>query len=781
MSTFPPPFEAATHHGDDHVGWAPQFLCDSIRGPIILSDGRVTTCTLDHEGQNAIGSIHEHDFPTIVERYARTRMSAMADPSSKPMCYRCYHRLPRWKNQQVPRSEWIRKECSDANKERFLSLFDPRNLRLNLELSSHCNLRCIGCSVARPEFKHSRQAPNLDLAALRRWLAGGHTRDIAHVRLYHMGETWLHPEWDAICSFLKKENTAITLFTSTNGMPLRAGDTLARVIASPIDHVMFSIHGAFQASVERYMGSSFKLDVALEMARQLRAGRAAAGSKLYLSWKYLLFSWNDSEEEIAEARRLCDEAGFDEINFSITSQPSPSRRFAPGTPAWTALRDECAGLWPRSATYHRSAPMTVLYPGLHQRSHRAALPPSVVVHPAPAPVLQSASPAVAPAPESSLPSRLRSLARKVAQRCGLPPPTAPLAHHLARAQSHLDSGNPARALRHFDAALAFGPGTEFQHLGRARALRGVGDWAAAVEAYETAIQRRIQGPARFYGEDIYLELATALERVGRKDGARNAYRFWQETSYLRHGASPRSIYCPIPKNACTYLKTAFVQNSRKAETFRAAGGDAHRFLRDPRNQLLLHNRDLLANPAYFRFVVLRNPLDRLASAYANLFIRPLRWHAVPDPSMHAATLAIQRSQRRRARVVDTTTFAELVDYVDRTPDFDLDYHLRPQTAFFERLEDFDFVGRVEEMELVTQTLTERIGWSFAGVGTFNQTHYAGGARTGGLCHVSARELQRRQIFPRAEALFSDELRAIVERRFAADFAAWERANVAVAA
>ncbi|MGH8045816.1 MAG: sulfotransferase family 2 domain-containing protein [Chthoniobacterales bacterium] len=786
--------------------WEPKFLCYSIRGPIILSDGRVTTCTMDHEGQNEIGNIHNDDFDTIVSKYARTRLTAMADPVSKPMCFKCYAKLPRWKQMKVPRADWINKGCSSQQKQDFLDLFNPEAISINLELSSNCNLRCIGCSVAKPEFKYSRLSQHIDLESLKKWIGGSGHR-ISHVRLYHMGETWLHPQWDEICKFLKAQNPAMSLFTSTNGMPMQIGNTIERAVDCGIDHIMFSIHGATAETTQKYMGKGFKIDVALEMARRLAALRDSRRAKLHLSWKYVIFSWNDSEEEIREAKRLCDETGFDELHFSITSSPSPSHRLAKGTAAWRELQDECGSLWKRGEDYLKKAPMSALYPGRRQRNVTERNGAPAIVRPVPESKLPEAS--QAPATRSTAPKKEWSGSLRAAASLLLRPMTV-TKQDIKRGMTSVLDGRPAEgikrltrclsrtgntspevwmrfgeahlALHHFEEAsrcfdIAIGAegGSEFQFLGKARALRGMGQWLESSEAYESALQHRYRREERLYGEDIYLELATVLEKLGNAEGVRTAYRLWRENSYVKHTANPRSIYCPIPKNACTWLKTAFVQNSTMAAEFAGSSVDAHQFLRNPKNHFRLMNLNFLTHSKYFSFVVLRNPFDRLASAYSNLFIRPLKWHALPDHSVRTAVLEIQRRKGETPDAARSVTFEEFIRHLARTDDYDLDYHFRPQRAFFEQLQDFEFVGRVEDMDAVRRVLTDKLKWSFEGVAGHNRTVYAD-ARDDVRHHKTRpHDLQKSGVFPSTRSLFTDELHDIVMERYAGDFAIYEQA------
>lgn len=157
---------------------------------------------------------------------------------------------------------------TDAALEKFDASFDPSMVSMNIELFSKCNLRCIGCSVAKPQFRDTRGQPNIDSDRLKDWIAGGVGR-IKQLRLYHMGETWLHPRRAEFDSFVKEVDPKISLFTSKNGMPLDTEANLDQVIETQFDHVMFSIHGASQQSCERYMGRTFNFDRAIKVAHGL--------------------------------------------------------------------------------------------------------------------------------------------------------------------------------------------------------------------------------------------------------------------------------------------------------------------------------------------------------------------------------------------------------------------------------------------------------------------------------------------------------------------------------
>jgi hypothetical protein len=53
-------------------------------------------------------------------------------------------------------------------------------------------------------------------------------------------------------------------------------------------------------------------------------------------WQYILFEWNDGDEEIARARTLAAEAGA-RLSFVVTHTPGASRRYVDGSPATARL------------------------------------------------------------------------------------------------------------------------------------------------------------------------------------------------------------------------------------------------------------------------------------------------------------------------------------------------------------------------------------------------------------------------------------------------------------
>jgi hypothetical protein len=62
----------------------------------------------------------------------------------------------------------------------------------------------------------------------------------------------------------------------------------------------------------------------------------------FLNWRYILFTWNDSDQEMTRARELAADIGVDRLCWEITDHPETaySRRFVPGSPDLESIRRE---------------------------------------------------------------------------------------------------------------------------------------------------------------------------------------------------------------------------------------------------------------------------------------------------------------------------------------------------------------------------------------------------------------------------------------------------------
>src|SRR5262249_33857897 len=115
-----------------------------------------------------------------------------------------------------------------------------------------------------------------------------------------------------------------------------------RLVHSGIDEVTFSIDGARPESYAAYRRRGDFGKAFANLTSAAAAKRAAGRDLPFLNWRYILFTHNDSDEEMDLARRMADDIGVDRLCWEITDHPEDmfSRRFAGGSAALAAIRRE---------------------------------------------------------------------------------------------------------------------------------------------------------------------------------------------------------------------------------------------------------------------------------------------------------------------------------------------------------------------------------------------------------------------------------------------------------
>ena len=223
----------------------------------------------------------------------------------------------------------------------------------------------------------------------------------------------------------------------------------------------------------------------------------------------------------------------------------------------------------------------------------------------------------------------------------------------------------------------------------------------------------------------------------------------------------RLAYTYIPKNACTSLKRTF---GRAQGWLGPDSPSAH----EMRRQWWLSG--LARYPrAEERIVVVRDPFDRVLSAYLNKFIR------ARDTVAEQAIAAGLGESLSPGATRDDVTFADFVAYLARTPSHRLDEHWRPQHDFligsYTRHLRFEHLGE-DSAFLAHQGLVvdEARGHSTSKVQA--DVGPGWGHRTAGEI---GRLRRRREVLPSRESMYDERLHAMITERFAEDLVLFERA------
>ena len=214
--------------------------------------------------------------------------------------------------------------------------------QLLIEPTAQCNLDCptvCGHSHPRrrqPAFKRKTRFLPLDLF---KNLVNGMDRPVGKICLYNYGEPLLHPDFFVMCELIRKRCPSTHIVTSTNGTRLKEATIRAGLLHAGLDELIVSVDGATQSTYEAYRRGG-RLDEILEGMRLLREERDKAGlTRPSIVWRYILFSWNDSDGELAQAERLAREIGVDRFCFHLSDLSElASRVYCAGNPALARIQ-----------------------------------------------------------------------------------------------------------------------------------------------------------------------------------------------------------------------------------------------------------------------------------------------------------------------------------------------------------------------------------------------------------------------------------------------------------
>ncbi len=293
---------------------------------VMLCDGRVVCGCADPYGTRVLGDMRAGSLQDAWTGPVISQLRADLNSGGSKFCGDCPLKLP-LKRDETPAIRPV-----DAG--RLPS-------RLYIECTAACNISCNqACCAPETGITRTRQAGMLDFDVFKRVVdeAGP---SLVRIDFFNYGEAFLHKRAVEMCEYIKSNFPHIYLYTSTNGLALSEAQA-RRLVHSGIDEVTFSIDGATAQSYVQYRQRG-KFDVAIANLRAMvDEKRRSSRDVPFLNWRYILFKWNDSDEEMNVARRMAADIGVDRLTWELTDHPedSFSRRFLPGSADFDAIKHE---------------------------------------------------------------------------------------------------------------------------------------------------------------------------------------------------------------------------------------------------------------------------------------------------------------------------------------------------------------------------------------------------------------------------------------------------------
>jgi Radical SAM superfamily/Iron-sulfur cluster-binding domain len=293
---------------------------------ILLCDGRLVCGCADPYGKRVLGDVKTESVSAVWTGERASGLRRDLNNGGSKFCGDCPLKLPLKKHEQPP--------------QRPLEV-GPLPSRLYIECTAACNISCAqACCAPETGITRTRHAGMLDFDIFRRVVdETGHA--LVRIDFFNYGETFLHKRALEMCEYIKTRFPHVYLYTSTNGLMFK-DDQVRRLVHSGIDEVTFSIDGATPDSYVIYRKRG-DFNVAIRNLTTAVDEKHKAGRDVpFINWRYILFTHNDSDEEMQKARSMATEIGVDRLSWEITDHPEDmfSRRFAPGSPEHATIKHE---------------------------------------------------------------------------------------------------------------------------------------------------------------------------------------------------------------------------------------------------------------------------------------------------------------------------------------------------------------------------------------------------------------------------------------------------------
>ncbi len=288
---------------------------------VVLSDGRVTTCCADWEGENSMGNIYEKDILDIWDgdkfKEFRRRNKEYGACGASKKCKEC----AKYMDKRIVTHEEL---------EYIAPIKAPFPKTLQIESFSACNADCTECNFAKGmNINKYRSIKIMPFEEFKKIIDSVYLY-VDNVRFYNYGEHFLHKQSFDMVKYVREKRPDMFIYTSTNFWYFNE-DKIRKIINCGIDRIVVSLHGGSQETAQGYMPIVDFDSVVNNMKRFIEIRNEMGFSKPEIGWKSVLFPWNDSEEDMQRMRDLANKIGVDRYGWELSGTASVSKKYYPGS------------------------------------------------------------------------------------------------------------------------------------------------------------------------------------------------------------------------------------------------------------------------------------------------------------------------------------------------------------------------------------------------------------------------------------------------------------------
>lgn len=310
-----------------------RFTCSWIWDTaVVLADGKVVCGCADPNGDRPIGHLKDNEILDIWNNQTVRNMRSGLNQGFAPFCLDCGLKQYVDDDYEIPQRDLTMQTVP----------------RLFIEPTVVCNISCFKavCNMTSG-ITTTRDRKMMPLEEFKE-LVDKTGKDLVRIDLFNYGDPFVHPKCVDMIEYVKNNYPHIFLYLSTNGL-LLTEEKMQRIARAGLDEITFSVDGPDHETYVKYRRMGNFDRVFGNMKRFVEIKNELNTPFPFINWRYILFKWNSSDEQMKRTKELAAEIGVDKLVWEITDHPeeAKSEKYQIGTDAWKKIYYE---IWDTSQT-----------------------------------------------------------------------------------------------------------------------------------------------------------------------------------------------------------------------------------------------------------------------------------------------------------------------------------------------------------------------------------------------------------------------------------------------